>query len=134
MGQKAANLSLPLIGQHEVLFGVFEARRKANRLEQTSCADDDGAKKVAATVIRGVGFAPVAPHESNIMPIAILQAGEIIGLPPVNSVLQQDAERPVYPTWIRSSRVVVFWLVTVGIVVLAAVVALFWLPGLAFAL
>ena len=48
--------------------------------------------------------------------------------------VQQDAERPVYPTWIRSRRVVAFWLVTIGIVVLAAVVALFWLPGLAFAL
>jgi SAM-dependent methyltransferase len=45
-----------------------------------------------------------------------------------------NAERPVYPTWIRSSRTVVFWLVAVGIVVLGAVVALFWLPGLTFAL
>jgi SAM-dependent methyltransferase len=45
-----------------------------------------------------------------------------------------DAESPVYPTWIRSRRTVVFWLVAVGIVVLGAVVALFWLPGLAFAL
>ena len=44
------------------------------------------------------------------------------------------AERPVYPTWIRSRRTVVFWLVAVGIVVLGAVVALFWLPGLAFVL
>jgi ubiquinone/menaquinone biosynthesis C-methylase UbiE len=51
----------------------------------------------------------------------------------MNNVSQQNAERPYYPTWIRSSRVVVFWLVTVGIVVLAAVVALFWVPGLAFA-
>ena len=52
----------------------------------------------------------------------------------MNSVSQQDAKRPVYPTWIRSRRVVAFWLVTAGIVVLAAVLALFWLPGLAFAL
>src|SRR5262249_37980687 len=44
-----------------------------------------------------------------------------------------DAQRPVYPTWIRSGRVRVFWLVAVGIVVLGAVVALFWLPGLRFA-
>jgi ubiquinone/menaquinone biosynthesis C-methylase UbiE len=47
----------------------------------------------------------------------------------MNSVSQQDAERPVYPTWIRSRRVVAFWLVTVGIVVLAAVVALFGNDG-----
>ena len=52
----------------------------------------------------------------------------------MNSVSQQDEKRPVYPTWIRSRRVVAFWLVTAGIVVLAAVLALFWLPGLAFAL
>lgn len=45
-----------------------------------------------------------------------------------------DAERPVYPTWIRSKRTVVFWLVAVGIAVLGAVVALFWLPGLTLAL
>ena len=44
------------------------------------------------------------------------------------------AERPVYPTWIRSSRTLAFWLVAVGIVVLGAAVALFWLPGLAVAL
>ena len=52
----------------------------------------------------------------------------------MGSASQQGAERPSYPTWIRSSRVVVFWLVPVGIVVLAAVVALVWLPALAFAL
>ena len=46
----------------------------------------------------------------------------------------RTAERPAYPTWIRSSRTVVFWLVAAGIVVVGAVVALFWLPGLAFAL
>jgi len=45
-----------------------------------------------------------------------------------------DAQRPIYPTWIRSSRTVVFWLLAVGFVVLGAVVALFWLPGFALAL
>jgi len=47
---------------------------------------------------------------------------------------QQKLEHPVYPTWIRSNRILVFWLVAVGIVVLGAVAALFWFPGLAFAL
>jgi ubiquinone/menaquinone biosynthesis C-methylase UbiE len=51
----------------------------------------------------------------------------------MKSVPKQGAERAVYPTWIRPRRVVVFWRLTVGFVVLAAVVALFWLPGLAFA-
>src|SRR5215831_19666006 len=49
----------------------------------------------------------------------------------MNSVSRQEAERPVYPTWIRSRRIVVFWLVATGIVVLGTVVAFFWLPGLA---
>src|SRR5262249_9203175 len=44
------------------------------------------------------------------------------------------AERPVYPMWIRSRRIVVFWLVAVGVVALAAVVACFWLLGLAIVL
>jgi SAM-dependent methyltransferase len=47
---------------------------------------------------------------------------------------ERGAERPIYPTWIRSGRTMVFWQVAVGIVVLGAVVALFWLPGLALAL
>lgn len=41
---------------------------------------------------------------------------------------------PVYPTWIRSRRTAVFWLLAVGIVVLAGTVAFFWLPGIALAL
>ena len=44
------------------------------------------------------------------------------------------AARPVYPTWIRSSRTVTFWLLAVGIVVLAVAVSPFWRPGLAIAL
>ncbi len=51
----------------------------------------------------------------------------------MNSMSQQDTERPVYPTWIRLRRIVVFWLVAAGILVLGAVVAFFWLPGLASA-
>jgi predicted dinucleotide-binding enzyme len=40
----------------EVLFSVFEARRKANRPSLVYCGDDEGAKDVAATLIRDVGF------------------------------------------------------------------------------
>jgi SAM-dependent methyltransferase len=43
-------------------------------------------------------------------------------------------ELPVYPTWIRSNRIVVFWLVATGIIVLSAALAFFWLPGLALSL
>jgi SAM-dependent methyltransferase len=53
----------------------------------------------------------------------------------MHSVSRHDAERPVYPTWIRSRRIVVFWLVATGIGVLGAVAAFRWLPlpGLAIA-
>ncbi|PYR89508.1 MAG: transmembrane reductase oxidoreductase [Acidobacteria bacterium] len=43
----------------EVLFGVFEAKRKANRPSLVYCGDDHDAKDVAATLIRDVGFDPV---------------------------------------------------------------------------
>ncbi len=43
----------------EVLFGVFEARRKASRPSMLYCGDDAGAKEVAAELIRDVGFDPV---------------------------------------------------------------------------
>jgi predicted dinucleotide-binding enzyme len=43
----------------EVLFGVFEARRKANRPSLLYCGNDQGAKDVTATLIRDVGFDPV---------------------------------------------------------------------------
>jgi predicted dinucleotide-binding enzyme len=43
----------------EVLFGVFEARRKAPRPALVYCGDDPGAKEVAAGLIRDVGFDPV---------------------------------------------------------------------------
>jgi predicted dinucleotide-binding enzyme len=41
------------------LFGVFEAKRKANRPSLVYCGDDQGAKDVSATLIRDVGFDPV---------------------------------------------------------------------------
>jgi predicted dinucleotide-binding enzyme len=40
----------------EVLFGVFEARRKATRPSLIYCGDDASSKKVAAELIRDVGF------------------------------------------------------------------------------
>jgi 8-hydroxy-5-deazaflavin:NADPH oxidoreductase len=43
----------------EVLFGVFEARRRRRRPSLVYCGDDDGAKRVAARLIRDVGFDPV---------------------------------------------------------------------------
>jgi 8-hydroxy-5-deazaflavin:NADPH oxidoreductase len=43
----------------EVLFGVFEARRKSKRPSLIYCGDHTGAKQVAATLIRDVGFDPV---------------------------------------------------------------------------
>jgi predicted dinucleotide-binding enzyme len=43
----------------EVLFGVFEAKRKARRPSLVYCGDDQGAKEVAAELIRDVGFDPV---------------------------------------------------------------------------
>ena len=45
----------------EVLFGVFAAKgkAKAKKPDLVYCGDDEGAKKVAAKVIRDVGFNPV---------------------------------------------------------------------------
>ena len=43
----------------EVLFGVFEARRKAKRPSMAYCGDDDSAKAVTAGLISDVGFEPV---------------------------------------------------------------------------
>src|SRR5438270_10510996 len=43
----------------EVLFGVYEARRKANRPSLVYCGDDESGKGVAAELIRDVGFEPV---------------------------------------------------------------------------
>lgn len=43
----------------EVLFGVYEAKRKAKRPSLVYCGDDAAAKEVAAGLIRDVGFEPV---------------------------------------------------------------------------
>jgi hypothetical protein len=43
----------------EVLFGVFEGRRRAKRPTLVYCGDDQRAKDVAARLIRDVGFEPV---------------------------------------------------------------------------
>jgi 8-hydroxy-5-deazaflavin:NADPH oxidoreductase len=43
----------------EVLFGVFEARRKATRPNLVYCGDDASSKEMAAELIRDVGFDPV---------------------------------------------------------------------------
>jgi len=43
----------------EVLFGVFEARRKSTRPSLVYCGDDSSSKEIAAQLIRDVGFEPV---------------------------------------------------------------------------
>jgi predicted dinucleotide-binding enzyme len=43
----------------EVLFRVFEARRRKTRPSLVYCGDDAKSKKIAATLIRDVGFDPV---------------------------------------------------------------------------
>jgi 8-hydroxy-5-deazaflavin:NADPH oxidoreductase len=43
----------------EVLFGVFEAKRKQDRPSLVYCSDDQRAKQVAAGLIRNAGFDPV---------------------------------------------------------------------------
>ena len=43
----------------EVLFGVYESRRKATRPSLVYCGDDESGKTVAAELIRDVGFDPL---------------------------------------------------------------------------
>jgi predicted dinucleotide-binding enzyme len=43
----------------EVLFAVFEARKKRTRPSLLYCGDDDAAKQVTAGLIRDVGFEPL---------------------------------------------------------------------------
>ncbi len=43
----------------EVLFGVYEARRKASRPSLLYCGDDSRGKKIAAQLISDAGFDPV---------------------------------------------------------------------------
>jgi 8-hydroxy-5-deazaflavin:NADPH oxidoreductase len=52
----------------EVLFGVYEARRKANRPSLVCCGDDAHSKEVAAELIRDVGFDPVDAENSRRFP------------------------------------------------------------------
>jgi len=43
----------------EVLFGVYEAKRKASRPSLVYCGDDSSSKRIGAELIRDVGFDPV---------------------------------------------------------------------------
>jgi predicted dinucleotide-binding enzyme len=43
----------------EVLFGVYETKRKSRRPSLVYCGDDEGSKAVAAELIRDVGFDPL---------------------------------------------------------------------------
>ena len=43
----------------EVLFGVFEARDRADRPSLIYCGGDSGSKSIAAGLIRDAGFEPV---------------------------------------------------------------------------
>jgi predicted dinucleotide-binding enzyme len=43
----------------EVLFDVFEAKRRKTRPSLAYCGDDQGANRVAAALIRDIGFEPV---------------------------------------------------------------------------
>jgi predicted dinucleotide-binding enzyme len=43
----------------EVLFSVFEDRRKATRPSLVYCGDNSGSKRIAAELIRDAGFDPV---------------------------------------------------------------------------
>jgi SAM-dependent methyltransferase len=48
--------------------------------------------------------------------------------------MKDDApRRPVYPTWIKSSRIRLFWLLAAANLVIAAIAATFWRPALAIA-
>jgi predicted dinucleotide-binding enzyme len=43
----------------EVLFGIYEARRKGNKPSLVYCGDDSSSKRIAAELVRDVGFEPV---------------------------------------------------------------------------
>jgi 8-hydroxy-5-deazaflavin:NADPH oxidoreductase len=62
----------------EVLFGVYAARRRANRPSLVYCGDDAGSKAVAAELIRDVGFEPADAGPLRIArytePFALLMA------------------------------------------------------------
>ena len=48
----------------------------------------------------------------------------------MSTASRAKAERPVYPTWIRSGRIVMFWSLAVGIAVLGGVATIIWLPAI----
>jgi 8-hydroxy-5-deazaflavin:NADPH oxidoreductase len=62
----------------EVLFGVYERRRRANRPSLVYCGDDKRAKSLAAVLIRDIGFNPVDAGPARIArtvePFALLVA------------------------------------------------------------
>jgi 8-hydroxy-5-deazaflavin:NADPH oxidoreductase len=62
----------------EVLFGVYAARRKAKRPSLVYCGDDARSKRVAASLIRDLGFEPVDAGPLRIAryiePFALLMA------------------------------------------------------------
>ncbi|MFT3723787.1 MAG: class I SAM-dependent methyltransferase [Hyphomonadaceae bacterium] len=49
----------------------------------------------------------------------------------MSSTSREKTERPVYPTWIRSGRIVMFWSLAVAIFVLGLAAAIVWLPAIA---
>ncbi len=52
----------------EVLFGVFEAKRKSTRPSLVYCGDDEGAKETAVELIRDAGFDAVDAGPLRIAP------------------------------------------------------------------
>src|SRR6476620_10220250 len=62
----------------EVLFGVFEAKRKEDRPSLVYCGDHEASKSVAAELIRDVGFDPIDAGSLSIArytePFALLVA------------------------------------------------------------
>jgi 8-hydroxy-5-deazaflavin:NADPH oxidoreductase len=63
----------------EVLFPVFNGRRRANRPDMVYCGDNATAKRKAARLIRDAGFHPVDLGElkaaRNVEPFVLLIAG-----------------------------------------------------------
>ena len=59
MAPKARVVSAFHTVRSEVLFSVFDAKRKATRPTLVCCDDDRKAKEVAAALIRDLGFDPV---------------------------------------------------------------------------
>ncbi len=66
----------------EVLFSVFEARRRAARPSLVYCGDDSRSKGIAAELIRDVGFDPLdaGPLASGALHRAVCFAGSQAGI------------------------------------------------------